>query len=138
MPRERTGARRASHQELAHGLGRDAGEVAFREGGGDGTDVGRGFQAHFDVGFSDGDAITVLEGDGRVLPKRALLRSFALFPAATLFAVHVGAVHASEIAQGSHGRAGFEEKMMAGYLRVAGHAEVAIVHPAEQEGIMLG
>jgi hypothetical protein len=121
-----------------HGLGREAGEVAFREGGRDGGGVGRGFQGHFDGGLADGDAVAVVEGDGRVLAVGTLLRGLTFLAPATFFPVHVGAVHAAEVAQGRHGRAGFEEEMMTGHLWVAGHAKVAIGHPAEQEGVVLG
>ena len=138
MPLRRPAARRHSHDEAVHGLGREAGEVAFREGGRDGGGVGRGFEGHFDGGLADGDVVAILEGDGGVLAEGTLFRGFAFFAATATLSVHMGAVHAAKVAEGSHGRAGFEEEMMAGHLRVAGDAEVAIRHPAEQEGVVLG
>ena len=76
--------------------------------------------------------------DAGVGAECALFRGFAFFAAADLFSVQMGAVHAAEIAEGGLGRAGFEEEMVAGNLRVVRQAEVAIVHPPEQEGIVLG
>ena len=44
--------------------------------------------------------------------------------------VDVGAVHAAEVAQGCHGRAGFEQEVVAENLGIAGNTEVAIRHTA--------
>lgn len=52
--------------------------------------------------------------------------------------IQVGAVHAAEVAQGDLGRAGFEQEMVAGDLSVVRQAEVAVLHAAEQKGIVLG
>ena len=98
---------RTAKNELAHGLGREAGEIAFRQGGGNHGGVRRSFHPHINRGLADGDAVAVFQVDAGVLAECALLRSFAFFAAAAFRAVHLGAVHAAEIAQGSHGRAGF-------------------------------
>jgi hypothetical protein len=88
--------------------------------------------------LADGDAVAVFQVDAGVLAECALFRGFAFFATAALFSVDVGAIHAAEISQGSHGRAGFEQEVMAGDLRIAGNAEVAIRHSPEQEGVVLG
>jgi hypothetical protein len=63
---------------------------------------------------------------------------FPFLAATDLFPVDVGAVHAAEIAEGGFRRASFEQKVMAGDLRVIRQAEVAILHAAEQEVVVFG
>jgi hypothetical protein len=67
---------------------------------------------------------------GCLLAECALLRGFAFFASAAFLPVYMRSIHAAEIAQGSHGRAGFQQEMVAGDLGIAGHAKVAIRHPA--------
>ncbi len=98
---------RTAEDELAHGLGREAGQVALRQGSRNNCGIRRGFHPHLDGGLADGDAVAVFQVDARVLAECALFRGFALFAAAAFLAVDGGAVHAAEIAQGSHGRTGF-------------------------------
>ena len=56
--------------------------------------------------------------DARVLTECTLFRGFALLASAAFFPVHVGAVHATEVAQGRHRRAGFEQEVVSGNLLV--------------------
>ena len=129
---------RAAKNELAHSLWREAGQVTFRQGGGNHGGVRRGFHPHLDGGLADGDAVAVLQVDARVLAECALFRGFAFVATAAFLAVDVGAIHAAEVAQGSHGRAGFEQEVVTGNLGIAGNTEVAICHPSEQEGVVFG
>ena len=86
----RTAARRHSHHELAHGFGRESGQVAFRQGCWNHGGVRRGFHAQFDGGLADGDAVAVFQVDARVLAQCALLRGFAFFAPAAFRAVDGG------------------------------------------------
>ena len=76
--------------------------------------------------------------DARVLPEFALLRGFAFFASSTFFPVNVRAIHAAEIAEGCHRRAGFEQEVVAGDPEITRNAEVAICHPTEQESVVFG
>ena len=58
-----------------------------------------GLDAHLDGGFSDRDPVAVFEVHVGILALGSLLRGFALFAPAPFFAVHVGAIHAAQIAQ---------------------------------------
>ncbi len=69
---------------------------------------------------------------------RALLGRLALLSSADLFAVHLRAIEAAEVAQARGGRAHFDEEMMAGDEGVvARQARVAIRRAPEDEGIVL-
>ena len=92
--------------ELAHGLGREGGEVSFWQRGGNGLHIRCCFHPHFSGRLPDGDVVAVFQVDARVLAECALFRGFASFASAALSPVDVGAVHAAEIAQGCRGRAG--------------------------------
>ena len=88
--------------------------------------------------MADGDTVAVFKIDAGILALGSLFRGFAFFATAAFFPVDVGAVHAAEIAQGSLGRTGFEQEVVAGDLRVVGKAEMAVLHPPEEEGVVLG
>jgi hypothetical protein len=137
----RTGARRASYDELLHGLRREPGKIALRQGGIDlphAGDIRCGLNADLDAGLADGDAVAVLEVNAGILALRSLFGSFTFFATAAFFPVHMSAVHAAEITQGGLRRAGFELEMVARDLGVVGKAEVAVLHPAQQEGVVFG
>ena len=136
-----TAARRASYDELMHGLRREPGKIALRQGGihlPHAGDIRRGLDADLDAGLADGDAVAVLEVDAGKLVLGSLFRGFAFFATAAFFPVDLSAVHAAEVAQGGLRRAGFEQEVVARDLGVVGKAEVAVSHPSEQEGVMLG
>ncbi len=80
----------------------------------------------------------MLEIDTGILALGSLLRGFAFFAASAFFPVQMGAVHAAEIAQGGLRWAGFEQEVVAGDAIIVGQTEVAILHPPEQEGVVLG
>jgi len=135
----RTGARRASYDELLHGLRREPGKIALRQGGihlPHAGDIRRGLDADLDAGVADGDAVAVLEGYAGILALGSLFRGFTFFATAAFFPVDVGAVHAAEVAQGGLRRAGFEQEVVARDLVVVRQAEVAVLHPPEKEGVM--
>jgi hypothetical protein len=130
-----------AEDELLHGLRREPGKITFRQGGihlAQAGDIRRGLDADFDAGLAGGDAVAVLEGYAGILALRSLLRGFAFFATTAFFPVHVGAVHAAEVAQGGLGRTGFEQEMVARDLDVVRQAEVAVRHAAEQDGVVLG
>jgi hypothetical protein len=70
--------------------------------------------------------------------RASLFWDFAFFATVALFPVDVGGVHAAEVAQGGLRRAGFEQKMVARDLVVVWQAEVAVLHPSDQDGFVLG
>ncbi len=128
----------AAEDQAVHRLGREAGEIAFRQGGLHKVFPSHLIDAHFDGGFPDGDEVAVLEIYAGILAKRTLFRGLAFFAATAFFSVQVGAVHAAEIAECGLGRADLQQEMMAGNLRIARNAKVAIFHATEQKGIVLG
>ena len=122
-----------------HGFGRKAGEVALGQCGVDlPCSVAIFDDPHFDPGLANLDLVAVFQVDVRVGAFGSLLGCLAFFASADFFPVDVGAIHAAEVAQGGLRRAGFEQEMVTRDLRVVGQAEVAVLHPPEQEGIVLG
>ena len=100
-----------AEDQLLHGLRRESGKIALRQGGVHLPDTGsvrRSLDTDLDTGLADGDAVAVLEGYAGILARSSLFRGFAFFATAAFFPVDVGAVHAAEIAQGGLGWAGFE------------------------------
>ena len=100
--------------------------------------LGRSFlNGHHDVSLSDGDFVPVLQFHHRILDPGALLRRFAGFATAPFLPVNIGAVQATEVAEGGLGRAGLQDEMVPGDLSVVRESGVAIRHPPKEECVVL-
>ena len=83
------------------------------------------------------DLVTTVQVNLVVLLPGALLRGLALFASADLPAIHIGAVHAAQIADADIWRVDFQQKVMAGHSVIVMQTNVAVQGSSEDECVML-
>lgn len=135
---ELSGSFRRAEEEFEQVVSGEFGDRARREAGSDLIDGRAGEEADLQNRLADPDLVAVLQFDLGVVAFGPLLRGFLFFPAAGLFPVHFGSIEAAQVPEGSHGWTDFEQEMVARDLGVLGKVEVAVVHPPEEEGVVLG